>query len=142
MNPTVISLAALAVSSLSACFAAYVLFQDRPRIRAKSAFQAGWEGSEATVAISIVNMGRRPIVLRLWRGDDLNGSTVGTYLQHPEGITLTERKRYDLRLRKADLLATTPGEDVHLRDVVFEDTLDRRLAIQGIRENLDRLWKS
>ncbi|MDP9877832.1 uncharacterized protein (DUF58 family) [Variovorax boronicumulans] len=141
MSPTVISIAALAVYAVSATFV--VLSQDRPGIRAQSTFQIGSEGEEPTVAISIVNMGRRPIVLRLWRGDDLMGNTVGTYLQPPEGITLTARKRYDMRLRKADLLPRTPGNGkVLFRDAFFEDTLYRRFNIQGIRGNLQRLWNS
>ena len=142
MNPLAISLAALVVSTISASFTGYVLFHDRPRVKAKSVFHSGWEGTEPSVSISIVNVGRRPIVLRLWRGEDLEGNVVGTYLQHPEGVTLTERKRYDMRLHKADLVATTPGDDVLVRSIHFEDTLDQLLEIKDIRKNLARLWES
>lgn len=140
MNPVAISLAALAVSTVSASFTGYVLFHDRPRIKTKSVFHSGWEGTEPSVSVSIVNVGRRPIVLRLWRAEDLQGNSAGTYLKHPEGITLTERGRYDMRLRKTDLIVTTPGDDVLVRSLCFEDTTDRVLEIQDIRKNLARLW--
>lgn len=137
----IISIIALLASFASLSASLYFNLRDRARIIAKSTYYPGRDGDAPSVAISVVNAGRRPIILRMLAGEDGKGEWVGTLLNPKEsGYRLAEHERYDIRLLRDDLVAFTPDDDVIFTNLWFEDTLGRRHSVAGARENTGKLW--
>ena len=135
-----ISIGALAVSCISLCVSFYFNFRDRANLKIKSAYCPGWAESEAYVSISVVNAGRRPIVLRMWCGVDAAENWVGTFInQAVNGGRLGEHERLDLKVTKEDLIAITPDSEIVFVDLWIEDTLGRRYPVVNARENIKKL---
>jgi hypothetical protein len=116
----IISLVALVISLASLTATLYFNLRDRARIVAKSTYYPGYEGSTPSVAIYIVNSGRRPIVMYQWVGIGEGHSWVGTYLNQKDknnGYRLAEHERYEFSLRREDLVAMTPDEDFMIENI-------------------------
>jgi hypothetical protein len=132
---------ALAVSICSLGATIYFNLRDRPRVVAKSKFLPAWDGNPAKVNVSVVNAGRRPVILRMWAGAESQSNWVGTFLgERGKGLALAEYERHEFSLEKPDLMADTPDEDVPINDLWFEDTLERRYPVSDSAANLAKLW--
>lgn len=140
----IISLFALCLSVTSVSFSIYFGLRDRGRLQAKSRFMQGWEGQPAHILLTIVNTGRRPIILRLWAGVDDGGEWIGTPFgteKELHGLRLGEHESYQFVLERKDILATgADDEDLIFRDLWVEDSLGKRHPVRQARENLVRLW--
>jgi hypothetical protein len=138
-----IALIALVVSILSLGFSVYFNFLDRARVVTTCKFYPEWEYNSAHVAISIVNAGRRAIILRMMVKADDRGEWAGTFLKKSDGgLRLGEHERHDVTLTHEDLLEQTPDDAIVVTDFWFEDTLGRRHRPKGIRQCLDQLRAS
>ena len=138
----IISLVALIISLASLAATLYFNLRDRASVVAKSTYYPGYEGGIPSVAIHIVNSGRRPIVMYQWVGAGKAHEWVGTYLNQKDknsGYRLAEHERYELSIRRDDLVALTPDEDFIIENIWFEDTLGRRYFVEGARENIIKL---
>lgn len=143
MDPIKISFVALIVSLVSLGLSAYFGLRDRASLRTGSSFTEGWEGASPSVVATIVNAGRRPVVIRMWAGAESEKNWVGTYMGVEErGLRMAEHERYDLRLSKEDLYATTPEDDFWIADLWFEDTLGRRHKVKDAKANIAKLRSS
>lgn len=143
MDPLKISLVALFVSVVSLGFSTYFGLRDRAVLRTSSSYSGGWEGGSASVTVSVVNAGRRPIVIRMWAGAENDKNWVGTYIgAEQRGLRLGEHERFDLTLRSHDLYATTPEDDFWIADLWFEDTLGRRHKVKDAKANIRKLRAS
>lgn len=137
----VTSISALVISIGSLAASLYFNLRDRARVVARSQYHSGYEGDEPTVSVSVVNAGRRPIVLRMWAGADEKSNWVGSILNSKEGgHRLAEHERYDLSLNRNDLVAYTPNDNFVFTDIWFEDTLGRRYSVANAKKNLRKLW--
>lgn len=137
----VVSVVALLVSVASLCFSVYFNLRDKARIVTGSRYLNDWDGAGAHIEISIVNAGRRPIILRMWGGDDGTTRWVGEILNGKDGgIRLAEHERHAITLSKDDLSGdTTPDETIEFTNLWFEDTLGRRHVVRKAREHIERL---
>ena len=136
----IVSVVALCVSLTSLGFSAYFGLRDRASLKAACKFTDRWEGSSASISVSIVNAGRRPVVLRTWAGVDKDGNWIGTFFGKDQGgLRLGEHERHDFRLMKDDCYAVTPDEDVVFADLWIEDTLGRRHTVRDATANLAKL---
>ena len=136
----VISIIALVVSTVSLSLATYFGLRDRASVRTTSNFHAERESGSAHVSVSIVNAGRRPIVLRMWAGADGSNNWVGTFLGYEQnGLRLAEHERYNMRLARHDLYASIADDDLWFSDLWFEDTLGRRYKVKHAKANLAKL---
>ena len=139
-NAETISVIALFVSLCS--FAATLFFnlRDRAHVITKSTYYPGYEGDSPKLAISIVNAGRRPIVLRMWAGSDGGSGWVGTKLRPQDGgMRLAEHEMHEVILSATDLIGETPDESMHFSSLWFEDTLGRRHFVANAEKNIARL---
>ena len=137
----VVSIIALLVSLASLSATLYFNLRDRARVVAKSEFYEGYSGDVPSMSVSIVNAGRRPIVLRMWAGTDGKENWAGTMLNSKEGgQRLAEHERYDLHLTREDLVAFTPDDNFVFSDLWVEDTLGRRYAVAQAKDNIRKLW--
>lgn len=142
-NAEIISTVALVISCLSFGLATYVGLRDRARLKTLSCFYPAWNENLPRVSVSIVNAGRRPVILRMWAGADKSGKWVGTYLgEEKVGLRLAEHERFDLILRREDLFSMTPDDDLVLNDMWFEDSLGRRHKVKNAKRNFEKLWNS
>ena len=138
-----IALLALVVALVSLVLTAFFNFRDRANLIAKSEFLPHWNDSPAHVRVTIVNSGRRSMILRLWAGADAKGEFVGTFMgTDGRGHRLGEYERHEFKLEKHELLSPTPDLDVEIQDIWFEDTLGSRYTVKGAKENLAKLWAS
>lgn len=136
----IISVLALVVSIASFCSSVLLGLRDRGRLVTASKFLPHWEGNPAHVLVSVVNAGRRPVILRMWAGAASKKDWVGTCLgEQGSGMRLGEHERHEFKLEKHDLLVATPDYDVLIEDLWFEDTLGRRHIVAGAKANLAKL---
>ena len=107
--------------------------RDRANIKTSSKFYPASEFSGASFDFTVINAGRRPIILRMRGGVDKDGDWVGTYLGKDQaGLRLGEHERFE----------PTPYNVVTLVDLWVEDTLGRRYTIKDAKKNLASLLKS
>ena len=119
--------------------------RDRGRLRASSHFAPASEyGGPACVTVTIVNAGRRPLILRMWGGTDTSGNWVGTFLGKGDaGPRLGEYEMHKLTLERDDAIAFTPDDGaVAFEDLWIEDSLGRRHRIRDARATLKQLRES
>lgn len=136
----VVSIAAFVVSCVSFGMTFYFNFRDRANLKVKSTYCPGWADSESYIAVSAVNAGRRPIVVRMWGGIDEADNWVGTFInQTVNGGRLGEHERFDLKITKDDLVAITPDGEVAFVDLWIEDTLGCRYPVVNAKENIKNL---
>lgn len=136
-NTEIISFAALLVALCSLTATLFFNLRDRASVVTKSTYYPGYEGDQPKLAISIVNAGRRPIVLRMWAGSDGGVGWVGTKLSPQDGgLRLAEHEMHEVMLSVADLIGETPEESMHFSQLWFEDTLGRRHYISDASKNI------
>ena len=140
MHAEVISVIALVVSIERRLFPLFQLpGSSLPRTTSK--FYSG--RSHPYIEVTIVNAGRRPIILRMWGGSDEKGEWVGHFLgEEKRGLRLGEHERHDLSLDKNDLLSETPDGEVLFHDLWVEESLGRRHPIKDAKANVKLLWNT
>ena len=139
----IVSVLALFLSVISLGFSIYVNLRDRANIKTTSQFYPASESGPAAVHFSVVNAGRRPIILRMRGGVDKSGGWIGTFLgKDQSGLRLGEHERLDHTMKKQDIFEQTPDDLMTLADLWVEDTLGRRYPIKDAKKNLAALLKS
>ena len=140
----IISVIALLVSIGSLGFFIYFNYRDRAHLKATSRFYPGDpDYGPPHISVTIVNAGRRPIILRMWGGTDKEDHWVGHFLgEGKSGLRLGEHERHDLSLEKDDLFAATLTDDVLFENLWVEDSLGRRHPIKDAKANVKQLWNT
>lgn len=127
----VVSGLAFVVSAISL----YLHFQDRPSLKIISEFVPSSEYGSAYIALSVVNSGKRPLVITMWGGSGDNGKWVGEFIGNErKGLRLAEKERYNIVLRKEDMVAITPDEEVVFSDLWVEDSLGKRYSVPRAKQ--------
>ena len=131
------------ISVTSLGFSSYFGLRDRGRVRAESSFFPASEYTYARMSITLLNEGRRPIVLRMLVGTDENGKSVGEYLGRKKGsLRLAEHERLDINFEKEDAVGMTAEDDILFTDLWIEDSLGRRFRVKNAKEHLQKLLAS
>lgn len=140
----IISLLALLVAATSLFFSVYFNLRDRARLIAKSQFiLAHPDYGPARILVTVVNAGRRPVILRMWGGSDEKGEWVGESLgKDHAGLRLSEHEQHELSLEKNDLYAQLPDGEVLYRELWVEDSLGQRHSVRDSKRNVELLWKT
>ena len=138
LNPIYISIAALAVSIVSVVVSIYSSVRDRGRLKTGSVLYASHEGAfEPAIHIEAVNVGRRPLIIRMWGGSDDKGEYAGTPIEEDSGgKRLGEHERVEFVLHRGNLGFFYDGNTVDFTELWFEDTLGRRYMIKKSRDNI------
>jgi hypothetical protein len=138
----ILAVAALLISIGSLGLSAHVAFRDRGRLRITSQFFAANEYGPSHIVTTMVNVGRRPIILRMIGGLAGKSTWSGTYVDHATGgKRLGENERYDHTFSKEDIVSFHPdGEDVVFEELWVEDSLGVRHPIPKSREHIKKLW--
>lgn len=139
----IISIAALLISLGSLGFSVFFNLRDRANLKATSRFSPASESGPACVYFTVVNAGRRPIILRMWGGTSCQGQSVGTFFgKEQSGLRLGEHERFDHSMEKQDLHEQTPEDEIIYADLWVEDTLGRRYSVKDAKNNLALLLES
>jgi len=138
----IIAILALIISMISLGFSAYFGLRDRGRLRATSRFFPASEHGPIRIVVTLVNTGRRPILLRLIGGSDGKGKWSGHYLGDDKtGLRLGEHERHELTLEREDLVFFHPEDDDFIFETLWvEDSLGRRHAVRDGKINIRRVW--
>lgn len=117
--------------------------RDRAKLKFIVEYYAESEYDDAKICIAAVNEGRRPLILLLSGGCDLQGKNwVAEGLgENGRGIRLGEHERHDWTVYRNDLAHMGPVSDkVYDHDDLWvEDSLGQRHAIPKARESIRRL---
>lgn len=137
-----LAIAALVISVASLGISAHVAFRDRARLRITSKFFSANEYGPSHIVTTMVNVGRRPVILRMIGGIAGKSTWSGTYIDHEAGgKRLGENERYDHTFSKEDILSFHPdGEDIVFEALWVEDSLGVRHPIPKSREHIKKLW--
>ena len=115
-------------------------FQDRSLLKIISKYVPESDYGAAYIAVSIVNAGKRPLIVRLLGGNGENGKWVGEFLgEAKKGLRLGEKERHDMALFKDDMFAITPGDDVIFNNLWIEDSLGKRHPVPNSKEYVSKL---
>ena len=138
-----IAITAILISIANFCAFIYFGFLDRAKLQIKSTFHEGSEYGPAGISIHIANAGRRPMIIRMWGGEDENGDWVGSFFgKSTEGLRLDENEREDLHLQKDDLLSQGPEEPIIFTKLWVEDSLGKRYPVPNSEAHIKQLLKS
>lgn len=143
---SIFSISALLISLASLVISIRSHLQDHGRIHAFSTFHEGQDEKydPPILSISIINRGRRPVILRLLGGDIKPTGWSGTYYNYSKGGNrLGEGERHDQQLGMEDLVSNdSEGNFNNFIDLWVEDTLGRRVKIKDARENIEKFWEN
>lgn len=138
---SVISTIALIVSVGSFGVAAYNAFRDRPRLRVTTKFYEFSEWGPARMDVVVVNMGRRPVILRLLGGHTSSDSYGGTLLESAKGgLRLGEHERHEFRIERDDAILPGPDGPETYERMWIEDSLGDRHPIPQSQEHIPKLF--
>lgn len=141
--PIAISTIALVVSLASFGVSLYNSLRDRPRLSIESKFYEGSEyNPESRIAVTLINRGRRPVILRMTGGNDDAGNWTADMLESDKGgLRLGEHERHEFRIKKDDTIHVMPDDDViTFKEMWVEDSLGTRHKIPKSSEYIRRLW--
>jgi hypothetical protein len=128
---TMLSVIALLVALV--CFAAahFGFLCDRARLRITTKLYPGSPNlGPAHLVIGMINVGRRPLVLRSIGGPNNVGEWSGALLGlENEGIRLAENERYDYTLEKPDTMYRRADKEIEFETLWVEDS-------QGVRHKV------
>jgi hypothetical protein len=132
---------AIVISLASPLLAGYVIFRDRARLKITSAFYAASEYGPARIQVVMINVGRRPVIVRMIGGSagtDWNGE----YIESAHGgKRLGENERYEYTFTRDEAVAFTPDEDFVYEKLWVEDSLGIRYPVPNSEVFLKRLWE-
>jgi hypothetical protein len=146
LDPVKISLAALGLGLLNF---GYTFWKDRresPKIKTKCVL---WEADDHVsyprIHVSVVNAGRRPIIIRLFGGYYGESEFVGgEYIDDAKGgRRLGENEFFERTLTFGeDMIVLFSGEelDERVQELLIEDTLGKRYKIKNSRKILREFW--
>jgi len=136
-----LAISALGISLLSFAVAARNTFYDRPRLSVTSRCIEESDYGQARIIVTLVNKGRRPVILRLFGGYDASGRYGGTYLKGTDGgQRLGEHELHEIVVTKNDTVFMGPDEDLEFEVLWVEDSLGIRHEVPKSREYIKRLW--
>jgi len=138
-----IAIVAIVISMASLCASFYFGFLDRAKLQIKSKFYENSEYGPANISIHIANAGRRPMIIRMWAGEDENGHWSGIFFgKSSEGLRLDENERKDLLLGKDDLVSHGPEEPIIFSKLWIEDSLGKRYPVPNSEVQVKQLLES
>jgi hypothetical protein len=137
-----ISVVALAISATSLSLSVYMALRDRGRLRTKSIFYAAHDGRPASMEVEAVNVGRRPVILRLVGGYYEDGGWNSQYIgDRKTGVRLEENERFSENIDDLRYMVIDHETGVAVTDLWFEDTLGRRYRVKGAKKHLEQFFK-
>ena len=140
----VTSTVALAIALGSLGLSAFNAVRDRSKLKFITKFCEASEHEPARFAYSVVNAGRRPVVLCIAGGSDASGHWAGERLgESKDGIRLGEHERLERAYTKDDVvhLGETAETDLVLDVLWVEDSLGNRHEVPGSRAAMKRLFQ-
>ncbi|MBA4719380.1 MAG: hypothetical protein HRO68_09910 [Nitrosopumilus sp.] len=119
----------------------YLRYQDKPTLKIISKYcPATINLGNSYIALSIINTGKRPLVIRILGGNDKNGKWAGSFINDQKaGLRLDEKERYDIALYKDDMVEMTPDDDVIFVKLWVEDSLGKRYFVPDSKKHVSKL---
>lgn len=134
----------VSIGSLVVSGVAFVVntFRDRPRLKVSSQLYHDDNGDPYKIAVTVVNKGRRPVILRMIGGNGRKGGWGGTYFDSKKGgIRLGEHEHHEFEPDKEGVvLLDENGPDEPYHSMWVEDTLGNRHKIPNSREYIARMY--
>ena len=138
-----VAVVAIIISIISLCGSIYFGLLDRAKLQIKSEFYPASEYGQANISIHIANSGRRPMIIRMWAGENEEGIWAGSFFgKSREGLRLDENEREDLHLSKDDLISEGPDDPIIISKLWIEDSLGKRYPIPNSETHVKQLLKS
>ena len=136
------AVAALIVASISLIVSSFVALRDRARLRVRSRLIEASEFGPAKILVTLVNMGRRAMIIRSVGGSNSKGRTISEYLEYEKGgLRLGERETYEHRFDRDDTVAfPADGDEILLEWLWIEDSLGIRHKVPKSKHYIDCLW--
>ena len=134
----------VSVGGLLVSGAGFVLnaFRDRPRLTVSSNLWHDDVGNPCKFHVSVVNKGRRPVILKMLGGNSRTGGWGGTYFASTKGgIRLGEHEHYEFEIDKeGGILLDESGPGGPYDVMWIQDTLGDRHDIPNTREYIEQLY--
>ena len=139
-----LSTLALCISIVSLGVSFGVAFRDRARLKVTSEYFKESEFGPNRIVVTMVNVGRRPIILRLIGGIAPDNRWSGSYLDPKNGgLRLGEHERHEHIFIRDETMYFNPenrAEAVFFETLWVEDSLGVRHAVPKSERYLKRLW--
>lgn len=136
----ILSICVSGLAFVASILSLYLHFQDRSVLKIICKFMPGSEYGPAYIAVSIVNAGKRPLIIRMWGGTGENDKWIGNFLgEKRQGLRLGEKERHDMALKKDDMFAISPGVEIIFKELWIEDSLGKRYVVPNSKEYVSKL---
>ncbi len=137
-----ISIVALVISIASFGLSFYLAWRDRSQLKAKCfAHEHERTGEYSSISVSITNVGRRSVILRLLIGIYADGTKGGQSLSE-DGVKLQEGEFYETKFEKFDGIMVSGDDMSPLVDIAIEDSSGRCHKIENSRANVQLISQS
>lgn len=133
---------ALVVSLGGLSISAYGTFRDTPRLKVTGRHIAASASGPNRIVLTLINRGRRPVILRLLGGTSKIGKWSAKFLERDQGgIRLGEHERYEHTIEKEDTVSFDLDNDDLLFECLWvEDSLGNRHQVPNSRKLINELW--
>lgn len=131
----IISAISLFISLCAASSSLYFGLRDRAKLLVQAHML------QQSLEVSIVNAGRRPIIVRMLVATDDSANYVCWFLgEKGQGLRLGEHERHDLILTDDDFVAMSlPSDMDYPKDLWLEDTIGRRFHVTNARQIVEQV---
>lgn len=139
--PEIVSSIALIFSFISLGISFNTSFQDRSRLKISAHFVPESDQNPNRVRINMVNIGRRPVILKFLGGTLENGKPLRQFLESEKGgLRLGENEGYEYTIDKHDTVNAF-FDDVQFYEALWvEDSTGRRYNIPASQKLIKKLW--
>lgn len=138
---TGLSIAALFFSILSLGVSYYSIFLDRGRLRLKSNYYVTSEGASGYIRLYVVNIGKRPVVLKQWGGNAKDGTWAAESFNNGN-LHLNEGQSHSWSVtRDAACYTDDDGNFFEYIDLWVEDSAGKRHVFKDSHKHVRRFWE-
>lgn len=137
----IVSTFALIIAFISLLITFDIRFQDRPRLKISARFILESDHGPNRVKISMVNLGRRPVIIKFLGGTTENGNPWREFIESDKGgLRLGENEAYEYTIEKNDTVITFFDDVQFYESLWVQDSTGRRYYIPKSQELIRRLW--
>jgi hypothetical protein len=137
-----VSIGSLAVAGAGFVISAINALRDRPRLKISSRLYNDLDGNPYKITVTVVNKGRRPVILTKLGGACRSGGWVWTAFDSKNaGIRLGEHEHHEFEIDKEGVVGFDEnGPDEPYDFMWIEDTLGNRRKIPNSQEYIAKMY--
>ncbi len=114
---------------------------ERPRLKITCHTYLEHEGyGPPRILVRVVNVGRRPVILRIYGGYDTKKESGGSFFDYEKGgVRIEEHEAHEFSYMPEDLVLQTPDDIIELERLYVEDSTGIRHSVPASKADVKAL---